>query len=126
MYPTETRSQFIDLRARGWSYNKIVRHTGISKNTLLRWGQEYQADIERLKHDYLIPDAALEGVNGAPQEDAAQESYFHNLEGFPADSADESKVQNPKSKIASIRGTLRRFLRSPLVQAAIRYAIFRK
>jgi Homeodomain-like domain len=121
MYDTQTRSQFIDLRARGWSYRKIAQHTGISKTTLLRWGQEYQADIERLKHDYLVPFS-----NGAPPEAAegpAQESYFHNLEGFPSH---DLTVSRSPSRLSRFKRSLRRLARSPLVQAAIRYAIFKR
>jgi len=32
MYDTATKAQFIDLRARGWSYDKIARHTGIQNH----------------------------------------------------------------------------------------------
>lgn len=139
MYDTATKAQFIDLRARGWSYDKIARHTGISKPTLLNWGREYAADIETLKADYISPRTAF-------PDGTAQESYFHNLPGEStpisttqkrgldhnpnlnrrnAAKPDKSKLQNRKSKIGSLRRGFRKFMRSPIVRAAIRYAVLK-
>jgi hypothetical protein len=131
MYDTATKAQFIDLRARGWSYDKIVRHTGISKSTLLTWGREYAADIETLKADYISPRAAF-------PDGTAQESYFHNLEGALTDN-DESTGKAPKARkqkkpkntnsfrsgIGKVRRGFRKFMRLPAVRAAFRYAVFK-
>lgn len=45
----EEKNQFIDLRAKGYSYSKIAKELGISKGTLTQWNEELKADITRLK-----------------------------------------------------------------------------
>ena len=45
----EVKSQFIELRAKGWSYVKIARKLKVSKNTLANWGAELEGDIASLK-----------------------------------------------------------------------------
>lgn len=41
----EKQAKFIELRAKGNSYNTIVKKLGVSKNTLLKWSKELEADI---------------------------------------------------------------------------------
>ena len=45
----EVKSQFIELRAKGWSYLKIARKLKVSKNTLASWGTELDGDIASLR-----------------------------------------------------------------------------
>ena len=45
----EVKAQFIELRAKGWSYLKISRRLKVSKNTLASWGAELDGDIASLK-----------------------------------------------------------------------------
>ena len=45
----EVKSQFIELRAKGWSYVKIARKLKVSKNTLASWGNELDGDIASLR-----------------------------------------------------------------------------
>ena len=45
----EIKSQFIELRAKGWSYLKISKRLKVSKNTLASWGAELDGDIASLK-----------------------------------------------------------------------------
>jgi hypothetical protein len=106
MYDTATKAQFIDLRARGWSYDKIARHTGISKTTLLNWGRTYAEDIENLKSDYISPRIAF-------PDGTAQETYFHNLEGYPAEPAQDlsdlggRERNSPQVKVPQARDRVR-------------------
>ena len=122
-------TQFIHLRARGLTYDKIAADTGISKRTLVRWAKKYQVEIARLKYEILfrIPppcDAAPDGP--------AQETYFHNLNGcaFGRDIVPVRKLasgrKSPSGKTSALKRKFRRFMQSPLVQAAIRYAIFKR
>jgi len=46
---TEIKSQFIELRAKGWSYVKISKKLKVSKSTLANWSQELEAEIASLK-----------------------------------------------------------------------------
>jgi hypothetical protein len=138
MYDTATKAQFIDLRARGWSYDKIARHTGISKPTLLKWGREFADDIENLKSDYISPRTAF-------PDGTAQESYFHNLPGESNQTSTPERVRRRRAKtntsrpivtkqkrgrvkadrLSRLRGKFRKLLKSPVVRAAIRYAVFK-
>ena len=45
----EIRAQFVELRAKGWSYLKIAKKLKVSKNTLASWGAELDGDIASLR-----------------------------------------------------------------------------
>jgi transposase len=45
----EIKSQFVELRAKGWSYLKISKRLKVSKNTLANWGAEMEGQIANLK-----------------------------------------------------------------------------
>ena len=45
----EIMAQFVELRAKGWSYLKIARKLKVSKNTLANWGAELDGDIASLR-----------------------------------------------------------------------------
>lgn len=45
----ETKEKFIELRAKGWSYDKIARELGKAKQTLIDWGRELQDEIANRK-----------------------------------------------------------------------------
>ena len=61
----ELKSQFVELRAKGWSYVKIARRLKVSKNTLTNWGAELEGEIASLK---------------AMEMEALHEKYFMNKE----------------------------------------------
>jgi len=46
----EQEEQFIELRARGLSYDSIAKQLNISKPTLLKLGKEFELAISRLKY----------------------------------------------------------------------------
>ncbi len=43
--PLEEKKQFIKFRAKGLSYDKIIKEMGKAKATLLKWGRELQEEI---------------------------------------------------------------------------------
>lgn len=45
----EIMAQFVELRAKGWSYLKIAKKLKVSKNTLANWGAEMEGEIASLK-----------------------------------------------------------------------------
>lgn len=45
----ELKDQFIQLRAKGWSYARISRKLKVSKSTLSNWRQELEAEIASLR-----------------------------------------------------------------------------
>ena len=38
----QTKERFIELRAKGWSFDKIAKETGKAKQTLIDWSKELQ------------------------------------------------------------------------------------
>lgn len=49
MHATDTKSRFIELRAKGWSLARIAAHLDVAKRTLVDWNQHAQAEIRALK-----------------------------------------------------------------------------
>lgn len=49
MEDLKTRETFIELRARGYSFDKIARKLKKSKQTLIDWSKEFEEDIANLK-----------------------------------------------------------------------------
>jgi transposase len=49
-YDTETKNQFIELRAKGWTFSKIAEHLGISKQTAVTWSKDLHAEIANLRN----------------------------------------------------------------------------
>jgi transposase len=45
----ELKSQFIELRAKGWSYRKIANRLKVSKSTLSNWRAELEEEIASLR-----------------------------------------------------------------------------
>ena len=45
----ETKEKFIELRAKGWSYDKIAKEIGKAKQTLIDWSKELQDEIGNRK-----------------------------------------------------------------------------
>ena len=41
----ETKERFIELRAKGWSFDKIAKEIGKAKQTLIDWSKELQDEI---------------------------------------------------------------------------------
>jgi transcriptional regulator with XRE-family HTH domain len=49
MKPKNTKERFIELRAKGLSFDKIAKDLKISKQTLIDWSKELQSEIANLK-----------------------------------------------------------------------------
>lgn len=49
MKDLETKEKFVELRAKGWSYDKIAAELKISKQALINWGRERSEEIDNLK-----------------------------------------------------------------------------
>jgi transposase-like protein len=45
----QTKERFIELRAKGWSFDKIARELGKAKQTLIDWSKELQEEIANRK-----------------------------------------------------------------------------
>jgi len=49
MKSNETKKRFIELRAKGISFNKISENLKVSKKTLIDWSRELEREITNLK-----------------------------------------------------------------------------
>ena len=49
MEAIETKERFIELRAKGWSFDKIAKEIGKAKQTLIDWSKELQDEIANRK-----------------------------------------------------------------------------
>ncbi len=69
----ETKERFIELRAQGWSFDKIAKELGKAKQTLIDWSKDLQNEVANRK---------------ALELEALYESYYllkeHRLKSFGA------------------------------------------
>ena len=49
MYDTETKSQFLELRAKGWSLSRIAERLKVSQRTLVDWNRQEHEQIRTLR-----------------------------------------------------------------------------
>ena len=49
MKDQEIVQQFIERRAQGWTYARLMTELNVSKPTLIAWGRKHQFQIQNLK-----------------------------------------------------------------------------
>ena len=49
MKTQKVKEKFIELRAKGFSYNKISKQLKVSKQTLINWGRDFESNIKDLQ-----------------------------------------------------------------------------
>jgi hypothetical protein len=49
MHSNDTKSQFMELRAKGWSLPRISAQIGVSKRTLVDWNRQHQLELQALR-----------------------------------------------------------------------------
>jgi hypothetical protein len=49
MHSTDTKSQFVELRAKGWSLTRIATQLNVSPRTLVEWNRQSQVEIRLLR-----------------------------------------------------------------------------
>ena len=49
MYDTDTKSQFLELRAKGWSLRRIAERLKVSQRTLVDWNRQEHEQIRTLR-----------------------------------------------------------------------------
>jgi hypothetical protein len=49
MKDQEITDRFIELRARGWTYARLITELNVSKPTLIAWSRKHQFQIQNLK-----------------------------------------------------------------------------
>ena len=49
MYDTDTKNQFLELRAKGWSLSRISEQLKVSQRTLVDWNRQEREQIRTLR-----------------------------------------------------------------------------
>lgn len=49
----DTKERFIELRARGFSFDNIADKLGVSKPTLIKWHKEFEREIVNLRYIHV-------------------------------------------------------------------------
>jgi len=49
MHSLDTKSQFLELRAKGWSLSRIAQQIGVAKRTLVDWNAQHKLELETLR-----------------------------------------------------------------------------
>lgn len=89
----ETKEQFIELRAKGWSYDKIAKKLGKAKQTLIDWNKDFEYEISNLKslelealYDkyYLLKEGRIKMFGGMVQK-LKEEAMNRDLSELPTD-----------------------------------------
>ena len=58
MHTKEKQEKFIELRARGYSFDRIVKEIEVSKPTLIKWQSEFEKEIKNF--EYFIYQGLIE------------------------------------------------------------------
>lgn len=53
MKDLSVKNSFVELRANGWSFDRISKKLNVSKPTLIKWQNEMEDDIEEIKNTNL-------------------------------------------------------------------------
>jgi predicted transcriptional regulator len=89
----ETKERFIELRAKGWSFDKIAKEIGKAKQTLIDWSKELQDEIANRKASelealyetyYLLKENRLQTF-GAMLTKIKEEALKRDLSDVPTD-----------------------------------------
>jgi len=89
----QTKERFIELRAKGWSYDKIAKELGKAKQTLIDWGKKLENEIANLKalelealyeKHYLLKESRIETF-GVVLEKLKDEILSRDLSDVPTD-----------------------------------------
>ena len=93
METVETKERFIELRAKGWSFDKIAKELGKAKQTLIDWSKELEDEIANLKalelealyeKHYLLKENRIETF-GALLRKLKEEVESRDLSDVPTD-----------------------------------------
>jgi transcriptional regulator with XRE-family HTH domain len=49
MYDIDTKNQFLELRAKGWSLSRVAERLKVAQRTLVDWNRQEHAQIRALR-----------------------------------------------------------------------------
>jgi transposase-like protein len=114
MYDTETKSRFIELRAKGWSLSRIAEHLNIAQRTLVDWNRQEHEQIRTLR--VIECEALQEKVLATHEQELV--SLKKELDRLEAELAKRTvefvSTENLYRLSALVRAEIRKICRVPL------------
>lgn len=98
MKSQDEKQKFLELKAKGWSYDRIAKELKISKQTLVNWGASYREEIENAKAMEL--EAILEKF--ALSKEHRLSSFGETLERLRAEIRQRDLSDIPTDKLLEI------------------------
>lgn len=99
---TEEIEKFIELRARGLSYDKIAEQTGTSKPTLLKWSNQYGRELEQAQYFELHSLLAQYGLLKQQRVESVSVLLQAVMEEMKKRASTESLSRLPTDKLFSL------------------------
>jgi hypothetical protein len=120
MYGTDTKSQFLELRAKGWSLARIAEHLKIAQRTLVDWNRQEHEQIRTLRAIEL--EALQEKILSTREHELTR--LKHELDRLEQELAKRSvefvSIENLYRLVALVRAEIRKVCQTPpLVEDAI-------
>ena len=90
---TSQKDQFIELRAKGFSYEDIAKEIGVAKSTVCKWGKDLNIEVENAKalhldtlyQKYVIAKEKRIEAFGKQLDEVLTELGKRNLKDLPTD-----------------------------------------
>jgi len=114
MYDTDTKSQFLELRAKGWSLSRIAEQLKVSQRTLVDWNRQEHEQIRTLRA--IEWEALQEKLLATREQELAR--LKHELDRLEAELAKRTveyvSTENLYRLSALVRAELRKVCQVPL------------
>lgn len=99
---TEEIEKFIELRAKGYSFDKIAEETGTSKPTLLKWSNQYGRELEQAQYFELHSLLAQYGLLKQQRVESVSVLLQAVIEEMKKRAGNESLSRLPTDKLFSL------------------------
>lgn len=104
----EEVGKFVELRAKGYSYDKIAEETGISKPTLLKWSTEYSRQLREAEHFEMNSMLSQYGVLRQARVEAYSSMLGKALQELKKRAEETDYIEVPTDKLLKITLELER------------------
>jgi hypothetical protein len=124
MYDTDTKSQFVELRAKGWSLKRIAEHLKVAQRTLVDWNRQEHEQIRTLRAVEL--ETLQEKILASKEHELTRlKQELDRLEGeLSKRTVEYVSTENLYRLCALVRAEIRKVCSSPpVVEDAIRQEV---
>jgi hypothetical protein len=121
MHSPETVQRFIELRAQGWTYARLMVELNVTKPTFIAWSRKYQFEIQNL---YAIELEALREkwlASTTDRVNALGEQFrARSLVRWASHPVPGAEVVHNQGLLRLVAADVRRRIRSPAIPRAVR------